>query len=248
MIRLQNIHKSFGATQVLHGIDLHVKKGETLVIVGPSGTGKSVTLQHTLGLLHPDEGEVLIDGADLSSAKGKELKRLRDKFGVLFQSGALINWLSVGDNIALPLMERTKLRDKEIAEKVNHVLTLVGMEGVENKMPSEISGGMKKRAGLARAIVTDPEIILYDEPTSGLDPVLSRKIDKLITDLKRKLKITSIVVTHDMISAFAMADKIAMLHGGKVIEEGTVKEFRNSTNPIVQEFIQAQFGDVDYHK
>lgn len=242
MIILDNIYKSFNGQRVLDGLSLRVNKGETLAIVGPSGTGKSVTLKHMLGLLVPDSGEVLVEGEKMICTTGGQCAHLRDKFGVLFQSGALINWLSVGDNISLPLIEKTKMKDDQIAARVSEVLSMVEMDGAEFKMPAEISGGMKKRAGLARAIVLEPSILLYDEPTSGLDPVLSRKIDRLIKNLSDTLGVTSVVVTHDLVSAFSIADRIVMLHGGKVIEEGTPEEFRQSKNPAVVEFIDAQFN------
>lgn len=248
MIELQNISKRLGQNQVLNGISLSVSQGETLVIVGSSGTGKSVTLKHMMGLLKPDDGDLLIDGQSIANARGRNLEALRQKFGVLFQSGALINWLTIADNIALPLLEKTKMKDKAIRARVDEVLQLVELEGAGAKYPSEISGGMKKRAGLARAIVLKPEILLYDEPTSGLDPILSRKIDHLIATLSKSLGVTSVVVTHDMVSAFGIADRIAMLDKGQVIAEGTPEEFRQSQNPVVREFIAAQMDPDTWKK
>lgn len=246
MIKLKDIHKELNGQEILKGLNIEIKHGETMVIVGPSGTGKSVTLKHMLGLFSPDSGEVIIDGENISGAKGRHAEKIRDKFGVLFQSGALINWLSVGDNVALPLIEKTKAKDAEIRARVEEVLAMVELSGQEMKMPSEISGGMKKRAGLARAIVLSPKILLYDEPTSGLDPMLSRKVDRLIKHLANTLDVTSVVVTHDMVSAFSIADRIAMLYKGEVIELGTPAQFRKSENPIVREFIDAQFNyDMD---
>lgn len=248
MIELQNISKRLGQNQVLNGVSLSVSQGETLVIVGSSGTGKSVTLKHMMGLLKPDDGDLLIDGQSIANARGRNLEALRQKFGVLFQSGALINWLTIADNIALPLLEKTKMKDKAIRARVDEVLQLVELEGAGGKYPSEISGGMKKRAGLARAIVLKPEILLYDEPTSGLDPILSRKIDHLIATLSKSLGVTSVVVTHDMVSAFGIADRIAMLDKGQVIAEGTPEEFRQSQNPVVREFIAAQMDPDTWKK
>lgn len=242
MIELINIEKSFGEKQVLNGVSLTISKGETFVIVGPSGTGKSVTLRHMLGLISPDSGQVLIDGVNVQEAHGKDIVKLREKFGVLFQSGALINWMDVYENVALPLIEKTDFNIDEITEQVAEKLEMVGLKGIEKKMPSELSGGMKKRVGLARAIIRHPEIVLYDEPTSGLDPVLSRSIDDLIVDLQKRLNITSVVVTHDLVSAFAVGDKIAMLHGGNVVECSTPEEFKHSSNPLVRQFIESQFG------
>lgn len=244
MVELENLCKSLGGRPILKGVNLRVKKGETLVIVGSSGTGKSVTLQHIVGLMTPDKGRVVIDGKNLTEARGRSLEELRTKFGVLFQSGALINWMNIFDNIALPLYEHTKLSDKEIADIVHEKLRLVGLNDVDKKMPSEISGGMKKRAGLARAIVRNPEILLYDEPTSGLDPVLSRSIDKLILNLQEELDVTSIVVTHDLKSAFTVGNRVALLHHGTVAECCSPEEFKNSSNPMVRRFIDAQFAEV----
>ncbi len=242
MIRLEDVHKSYRGHPVLAGIDLHINSGETMVIVGSSGTGKSVTLKHIVGLTHPDRGRILVDGQDITLARGLELERLLDNFGVLFQSGALINWMTIFENVALPLYEKTSLGDHEIAERVNEKLALVNLLGNGHKRPSEISGGMKKRAGLARAIIKNPKILLYDEPTSGLDPVMSRHIDNLIIDMQKKYGVTSVVVTHDLHSAFTIGDRIAMLHGGKVVEVAPPREFVASKHDCVQEFIKAQFS------
>ena len=241
MITFEHVTKRFGAKTVLDDVSYEVRKGEVFVIVGPSGTGKSVSLKHMVRLLTPDAGRVLVAGEDISHADGASLERMRERFGYLFQGGALLAWMSVGDNVALPLREKTKLPEDEIARKVAETLALVGLEGDADKMPSEISGGMQKRAGLARAIVRDPEIVLYDEPTSGLDPVMSRHIDRLIASLNRKLGVTSVVVTHDLNSALSIGHRIAMLKGGHIVELSTPDEFRVSENPDVREFMDAQF-------
>ena len=245
MIKFENVHKWLQGQHILKGINLHIARGETLVLVGPTGTGKSVSLKHLIALHDPDEGDIIVDGVNMQTLTDKELEKFRLKFGMLFQSGALLNWLNIADNVALPLRENTNLSEKEILERVCETLSLVGLEDAALKRPSQVSGGMRKRAGLARAIITEPQVLLYDEPTSGLDPVMSRRIDKLIVMLKDKLQVTSVVVTHDMISAFAIADKIAMIYEGVIVEVGTPREFRNSKNPIVQEFIGAQM-DVNY--
>ena len=243
MLELRDVYKELGGRPVLNGVSLRVERGQTLVIVGPSGVGKSVTLQHLVGLLRPDRGQVLIDGEDFLAAKRPRKEEIRNKFGMLFQSGALINWMSVFSNVALPLYEKTRLGDAEIAAVVRAKLALVGLEGQEQKMPAALSGGMKKRAGLARAIVCDPVVILYDEPTSGLDPIMSRMIDRLIRDLQRQLGVTAVVVTHDLHSAFFVGDQIAMIHDGRIIETAGPKEFAASRNPVVRAFIEAQFGE-----
>lgn len=247
MIEFKDVHKSFGRQKVLDGLSLSVAKGETCVIVGPSGTGKSVTLRHMVGLLTPDAGQVLVDGDDVA-VKGKVEERVRSKFGVLFQSGALLNWMNVYDNVALPMYEqagrltrRRRLPDEEIRRRVMEKLEMVGLAAMGEKMPSELSGGMKKRAGLARALVCEPEIILYDEPTSGLDPVMSRTIDELVRDFQKRLGVTSVVVTHDLHSAFEIGDKVVMLYGGKAVFCGTPAEFANADQPQVREFVRAQF-------
>ena len=242
MLTFKNVKKQFGSHEVLRGVNFEVQDGETLVIVGPSGTGKSVSLKHMVCLLKPTSGDILFDGKSILNLKGKELMNHRRNFGMLFQSGALLAWLTVEQNIALPLIEQRKLSMKEIEKKVSHSIALLGLEGSETKSPSEISGGMKKRVGLARAIVMEPKVVLYDEPTSGLDPVMSRHIDQMILDMQKEFGITSIVVTHDLHSAFSIGDRVAMLNKGKIIEIGTPEEFVKSEEPFVQEFIKAQFS------
>ncbi len=244
MIRLENVTKILGTRRVLDGVNLEVRKGETMVIVGPSGTGKSVTLKHMVRLMTPDEGRVMVDGDVVSEAAGDQLVKIRDKFGVLFQNGALLEWLSVGENVALPLREKTKLSEDEIQAKVIEKLSMVGLDKDTEKFPAEISGGMRKRVGLARAIVMNPEIILYDEPTSGLDPVSSRMIDKLIEHLRNELGVTSVVVTHDLHSALSIGTRIAMLTGGKIVELADPEEFVKSEREEVQQFLEAQFITV----
>lgn len=244
MLELSDIRKNLNGKDVLSGVSFRVPEGETLVVVGSSGAGKSVMLQHIAGLMAPDSGTVVIDGVDLCTARGRELEAVRNRFGMLFQSGALINWMSVYDNVALPLYEKTTLSDDEIRGIVEEKLRLVGLEGAGSKMPAEISGGMRKRAGLARAIVREPTLILYDEPTSGLDPVMSRTIDDLILDLQRSLGVTAVVVTHDLRSAFAVGNNVAMLHEGQIVELSPPEQFRNSDRPFVRKFVDAQFGDA----
>lgn len=241
MIKLEHVTKNFGDRRVLDGVDLEVRDGETLVIVGPSGTGKSVTLKHMVRLLTPDEGRVLVDGEVISEAAGADLERIREKFGILFQGGALLEWLDVAENVALPLREKTSLNEEEIEARVREKLRLVGMEGDMEKYPAEISGGMRKRVGLARAIVRDPKIVLYDEPTSGLDPVSSRTIDKLIESLRQELGVTSVVVTHDLHSALSIGTRIAMLYNGRICELADPAGFIESECEEVRLFMDAQF-------
>ncbi|MEA2011826.1 MAG: ABC transporter ATP-binding protein [Verrucomicrobiota bacterium] len=240
MIQLKNIYKSLGGHEILKGVSMQINTGENFVIVGSSGTGKSVTLKHIMGLFTPDRGDVIIKGKNIAHLSRKELEEIRTSTGVLFQNGALISWLNIEENLALPLYEKTKLGDAEIKSMVKDALAMVELSGIEKKMPSNISGGMKKRAGLARGIIRNPDIILYDEPTSGLDPVLARKIDNLILHLQEKLNVTSVIVTHDLHSAFTIADKILMLHEGKVVQQGTPEEFMKSSHPHVKAFIEAQ--------
>ncbi len=237
MISLTNIHKSFGDNKVLDGFNLEVERGETLVIIGQSGIGKSVLLKLIIGLLTPEKGRIVIDGTDITGLGENDLNRLRRKFGMLFQSSALLNSLSVEENVALPLKEHTRLSKEEISRRVKEKLKLVGLEKVEGMKPADLSGGMKKRVGLARAIIRNPEIILYDEPTTGLDPIVAGTINELVLALKTKLKITSLAVTHDMASAYKIADRVAMIHNGSIIEIGAVEQIKNTENPVVRRFI-----------
>lgn len=228
IIAFDRVVKRFGDSVVLDGLDWSVRKGEIMVVVGPSGTGKSVTLKHIVGLLEPDSGEVSVK---------------TDRVGYLFQSGALLAWKTVGENVALPLEEGTRLKDEEISERVRAALQAVGLENDADKYPSEISGGMQKRAGLARAIVREAEIILYDEPTSGLDPVTAAQITDLIVDLNRRRGVTSVLVTHDLTSALKVADRILLLSGGRARFCGTPAEFAASREPEVQAFMKATKGE-----
>jgi phospholipid/cholesterol/gamma-HCH transport system ATP-binding protein len=240
MIRLENISKSFGSQKVLEGYSLSVKKGETFVILGRSGIGKSVTLKHIVGILKPDSGRVIIDGEDITNADGATLFRIRRKVAYLFQSGALINWLSVGDNVELPLREHTRLSRMAIRDRAAAALEELDMADAYDKMPSQISGGMKKRAALARVLVMEPQIILYDEPTAGLDPIMKKNIGRLIRDVQKTHGVTSIVVTHDLVSAFDVGDRIGVHHGGRIIETGTAEEIQKSRNPVVMAFLKGE--------
>ena len=241
MITFRNVEKSLGGRRVLDNLSFHVNEGETFMLVGPSGTGKSVTLSHIIGLMRPDAGSVIVDGLHVETMRRKELESLRLRTGMLFQGGALMNWMNIYDNVALPLRERYRYTEEEIRKRVMEILVFLELEDSMYKMPGEISGGMVKRAGLARAVVCEPKIMLYDEPTSGLDPVMSRKIDGLIDLLKREFHMTSVVVTHDLVSALNIGDTVAMLYEGRVIECAPSKTFMKSENPLVREFITAQF-------
>ncbi|MFH2002686.1 MAG: ATP-binding cassette domain-containing protein [Planctomycetota bacterium] len=248
MIRLENIFKRFGTQEVLKGYSLHVQKGETFVVLGRSGIGKSVTLKHVVGILKPDSGRVIIDGEDITQCDKETLYRIRRKVAYLFQSGALINWMTVGENVELPLKEHTKLSQAEIRKRAEKSLDDVEMLGAYNKLPADISGGMKKRAALARVLTQNPEIILYDEPTSGLDPVMTNNIGQLIRDVQKKFTVTSIMVSHDLDSAYFVADRIGIHHDGRIICTGTPEEVRNSTNPIVQAFLNGRPYDENSSK
>ncbi len=241
MITFENVTKRLGNRAILDGVSYRIQKGEVFFIVGPSGVGKSVSLKHMVRLLTPDSGRVMVGNDNVSAANGTELEKIRERFGYLFQGGALLAWLTVAENVALPLREKTDMTDADIMAKVMDLLKMVGLENDSEKMPDEISGGMRKRAGLARALVRSPEIVLYDEPTSGLDPVTSRTIDSLIAKMRDDLGITSIVVTHDLHSALSIGTRIAMLYGGKIVEIATPKDFVNSKEPEVRAFLESQF-------
>jgi phospholipid/cholesterol/gamma-HCH transport system ATP-binding protein len=241
MIRFEKVTKVLGGRAILDEVSFEIEKGEIFVIVGPSGVGKSVTLKHMVRLLTPDDGEIFVDGVEVSQATGSDLEAVREKFGYLFQGGALLAWLNLAENVALPLLEKTNTPQDEVDRRVHETLAMVGLAADAEKRPDEISGGMKKRAGLARAIIRNPKIVLYDEPTSGLDPVTARTIDKLIDDMRSSLGMTSVVVTHDLHSALSIGTRIAMLHGGKIIELSTPEEFIKSGREEVRNFLESQF-------
>jgi len=242
VIELRNVSKRFGSKIVIDDVSMTIENGETFVIIGQSGAGKTTILRHIAGFFDPDHGDVLIDGVKMNGAGRRTKTKLREKMGFLFQSGALINWLNVWDNVALPLVEHRIGTAAGIKKIVDEKLALLQLSDAADKMPSDISGGMKKRVGLARAIVRNPEIILYDEPTSGLDPVMSARIDDMIRRMQGELGVTSVVVTHDMGSAYRIADRIAMLYQGVIIECGTPDEIRESTNPYVQQFVEGSLS------
>ncbi len=246
-VRLQNVYKSFrgGRDQILKGVSIDFPTGQLTYILGSSGAGKSVTLKHILGLLKPDAGVVEVGGKDMAKIKGKELKEHRKLFGMLFQNSALFDDMSVFENVAFPLREHTKLSEDEIRERVTRALDLLGMNRASHdKLPNEISGGMKKRVALARAIIREPQILLYDEPTTGLDPVTRTTVDDLIETLKRELHLTSIVISHDIPSALLLADQIAFLHQGEIVFWGKPKEFRTAQHPAIRGFLDAEHRTV----
>jgi phospholipid/cholesterol/gamma-HCH transport system ATP-binding protein len=237
MIQILNVYKSFGGKPVLDNINLTINKGETLVVIGRSGCGKSVLLKHIIGLLKPDSGKVLISSLDIWALNRKERNQIMLKFGMLFQNSALFDSLTVWENVGFSFLEHTKMHSNEIIKKATEKLKLVDLEDIEYQYPSSLSGGMRKRVGLARAIAMSPEIILYDEPTTGLDPIMADTINSLIVRLKNNLKTTSVAVTHDIKSAYKIADRIAMLYRGRIVQMGTPYEIQNTTNPIVRQFI-----------
>ncbi len=237
MIEIIGLHKSFGKLAVLRGVDLTIEKGESMTVIGGSGSGKSVLIKHIIGLLFPDKGRVVVEGQVMNDLDEFGLNALRKKFGMLFQMAALFDSLTVWENVGFSLKQHTKLSDRKIKEIVSNKLALVGLKDVEDKMPSELSGGMKKRVGLARAIAMEPAIILYDEPTTGLDPIAADAINDLIIELQKKLGVTSVSITHDMQSAYKISDRIAMLYKGEILEIGTPDQIRNTGNPIVRQFI-----------
>jgi phospholipid/cholesterol/gamma-HCH transport system ATP-binding protein len=240
MIKIVGLYRSFGATPVLRGVDLEVRRGETMVVIGQSGSGKSVLIKHLIGLLKPDRGEIYVDGTEISRLRGDALQKVTRKFGMLFQGAALFDSLTVGQNVRFGLERYTSYPGDEMDRIVADCLAKVGLRGVERLMPHELSGGMKKRVGLARAIAYSPDIMLYDEPSTGIDPIRADAINDLINVMKTELRVTSVVITHDMVSSYKVADRIAMLHEGRIIEIGTPREIQNSRNLVVQQFIRGE--------
>ncbi len=245
LIELKDVHKRFGRLIVLAGVDLFIEAGESVVVIGASGSGKSVMLKHIVGLLRPDSGGVWFDRQRIDTLPERALMTVRERFGFLFQMGALFDSMTVEDNVAFPLVEHTHKSPEEIRELVLHKLTMVGLPTVGKKMPAELSGGQRKRVALARAIALEPDVILYDEPTTGLDPIRSDVINELILKLKRELSVTSIVVTHDMQSAFKVGDRIVMLHDGRIIFDGTPQEIQQSEHPVVRRFVLGEASDEE---
>jgi len=237
MIEIKKLTKSFESLQVLKGIDLSIKNGETMAVMGASGSGKSVLLKLIVGLLAPDDGKIWIDNKEITNLSEKQMDKVRQNIGMVFQSGALFDSLTVGENVSFSLVRRTEMSKAEIAKTVSEKLERVGLKGIENMMPSQLSGGMRKRVSLARAISMEPQIILYDEPTTGLDPLMSTEVNALIKKLHDELGVTSIVVTHDMKSAFTVATEMAMLKNGEIVAVGTPEEMRSSSEPWVFDFI-----------
>jgi len=237
MIEIKSLHKILGGHKVLNGLSLEIEKGITCVVIGRSGCGKSVLLKHIVGIMKPDSGQVFVNGEEVTKLNDHELNRLRLKMGMVFQGGALFDSLTVGENVGFGLIEHDHINQKELLHRIEDSLALVGLSGIANLMPSELSGGMKKRVSLARVLCIKPDIIFYDEPTTGVDPITADSINDLIIELHDKLKVTAIVVTHDMTSAYKVGDKIAMLYQGKIIAEGAPKEIKHSDNPVVHQFI-----------
>ncbi|MGH7372911.1 MAG: ABC transporter ATP-binding protein [Candidatus Rokuibacteriota bacterium] len=244
MIRVQGLHKRFGAQPVLRGLDLDIATGEIMVIIGRSGGGKSVLLKHFIGLLRPDAGTVAVDGTEITRLRGRELDQVRERYGVVFQGGALFDSMSVFDNVAFPLREKSRLGVAEIRGRVDEKLDQVGLGGMGHKNPAEISGGMRKRVAIARALVTEPEIVFFDEPTTGLDPILVNTIHHLVVELHRKFRFTAVMVSHEIPEIFEIADRVAMLHDGRIAEVGPPDAVRASANPVVQHFIRGEVEAV----
>jgi len=244
VIRVQGLQKRFGAQPVLRGLDLDIATGEIMVVIGRSGGGKSVLLKHLIGLLRPDAGTVVVDGVEITRLRGRDLDRVRDRYGVVFQGGALFDSMSVYDNVAFPLREKSLLAPGEVHDRVQEKLEQVGLAGMGPKNPAEISGGMRKRVAIARALITEPEIVFFDEPTTGLDPILVNTIHHLIVELHRKFRFTAVMVSHEIPEIFEIADRVAMLHDGVIVEVGPPDAVRTSANPVVQHFIRGEIEAV----
>jgi len=242
VIRVVNLHKRFGANHVLRGANLHVRRGKTRVILGLSGSGKTVLMKHVIGLLKPDSGEIFVDGEDITKYDEHQMVKLRNIFGMVFQHAALFDSMSVSDNVAFPLVEHTRLSKKEIQKRVDAKLELFDLAGTQKLFPSELSGGMRKRVGLARAVILDPPCILYDEPTTGLDPIMTENVDQMIKDAAERLKVTSLVISHDVGSALNIGDDIAVINDGEIVEDCAPQEIKHSKHPFVQKFIGTWFG------
>jgi phospholipid/cholesterol/gamma-HCH transport system ATP-binding protein len=237
-IRIRDLNKTFGAHHVLKGVNLDIERGRINIIIGGSGQGKSVIMKHLMGLLKPDKGHIYVDGEDIVPMNDFELNRVRRKFGMLFQYAALFDSLTVEENVSFPLVEHTRKSKREIREIVTSRLHSLGLKNVEKKYPAEISGGMRKRVGLARALVLEPEILLYDEPTTGLDPIATKNVDDMIRDIAKQFGVTSVVISHDMASTFRIGHRISMLHEGRIVESGTPDEFLASRNPFLRDFVE----------
>jgi len=242
MIDVQDLHKSFAGFGVLKGINLQMMEGTTTVVLGGSGSGKTVLMKHIMGLFKPDSGRVIVDDQDVTRMGRQELSKFRERMGMVFQSAALFDSMTVFDNVAFPLREHTPLTDDEIRERVTQKLAVVDLHGVEQKWPAELSGGMRKRVGLARAIVREPKIVLYDEPTTGLDPLTTESVDEMIIHARERLSVTSVVISHDVGSAFHIADRIAVINEGRIVEEGTPEEVRRTQEPFTRQFLATWFG------
>ncbi len=240
MIEISHLHKSFGNHVILNDLNLTIKEGETKVVIGRSGTGKSVLLKNLIGILSPDSGSIKINGTEVTTLNERDYNKIRMQMGMVFQGGALFDSMNVAENVAFVLDEFMKMDQKTVRAKVERCLGMVGLSGIEEMMPSELSGGMRKRVSLARVLCMEPRIIFYDEPTTGVDPITSDVINNLIVDLRHKLKVTSIVVTHDMNSAYKVADKIVMLYHGQVVAEGTPQEIQSTKHPVVKQFINGE--------
>jgi phospholipid/cholesterol/gamma-HCH transport system ATP-binding protein len=238
MIEIIGLKRSFNSKKVLDGVDLAIERGKITVIIGRSGEGKSVLIKHIIGLLRPDSGKILLDGREITALREREFNELRKHFGMLFQGSALFDSMTVAENVGFPLKEHTDLHDDEVMKVVAEKLHRVGLVGIEGMMPADLSGGMKKRVGLARAIVMDPEIVIFDEPTTGLDPIMADSVADLMLETQRALKTTYIVITHDIQLTYKIADMVAMLHQGKIIAKGTIEDIKNNPNPVLKQFLE----------